>query len=290
MKICLCFINNYYKNVPKYLSTIFKVSFKFFQKLPSDNIFINCTNLSKLVKTVFDAYLNFIKLLNICKILVKFTEIFLSNICKISKKQVQNFNKFLVKFTQILLFITYSSFLNLVYTSAPLTRCAVRMWRILVAGLINFPWTWSEQRTPNAWKGDLVHPVLFLFAQETDKFWFTANSMQTVRRWRSAGLQSRPHICAFGSQTVRERFANHSACSCIQGFKNFLIDFQNSREVFPNRPLIFFQNFNKYNSKLIIFLIFAISSRQFLSHLFTFYQLFCKNFSNYFSKIYSESR
>ncbi len=47
---------------------------KFFQKLPSANIFINGTNLSKLVKflkIVFDTYLNFIKLSNISKILRK---------------------------------------------------------------------------------------------------------------------------------------------------------------------------------------------------------------------------
>ncbi len=44
---------------------------KFFQKLPSAYIFINCPNLSKLVKfvkIVFDKYLNFLKLLNISKI------------------------------------------------------------------------------------------------------------------------------------------------------------------------------------------------------------------------------
>ncbi len=44
---------------------------KFFQKLYSAHIFINCTNLSKFVKfvkIVFDTYLNFIKLSNISKI------------------------------------------------------------------------------------------------------------------------------------------------------------------------------------------------------------------------------
>ncbi len=76
--------------------------------------------------------------------------------------------------------------------------------------LINFPRTWGERRTPCAWKGHATHPVLFVFAQKTDKFRFAANGMRTVRRWRSAGLQSHPHICTFGSQTMNEQFTNRS--------------------------------------------------------------------------------
>ncbi len=39
-----------------------------------------------------------------------------------------------------------------------------------VAWLINLPWTWGEQRTPGAWKGQPVHPVLFVFAQKPTNF------------------------------------------------------------------------------------------------------------------------
>ncbi len=61
-------------------------------------------------------------------------------------------------------------------------------------------------RTPDVWKGHPAHPVLFVFAQKTDKFWFTANGMWAVRGWRSAGLQSHPHIRVLGSRTVHEPF------------------------------------------------------------------------------------
>ncbi len=86
-----------YKNFLKTFLTVFKVSLKFFQKLPSGYIFINCTNLLKFVKIVFDTYLNFIKL---------------SNFLIFSRKQVRNFNKFSVKFTQIL-FIIYPRFIKI---------------------------------------------------------------------------------------------------------------------------------------------------------------------------------
>ncbi len=46
---------------------------------------------------------------------------------------------------------------NLVYTSAPLTRCAVRILRIFGAWLINFLRTWGEQRTPGASGSLCVH-------------------------------------------------------------------------------------------------------------------------------------
>ncbi len=65
-----------YANVKVYepVCVFFWNFLKFFQKLPSAYIFINCTNLSKLVKfvkIVLDTYLNFIKLLNISKIFWK---------------------------------------------------------------------------------------------------------------------------------------------------------------------------------------------------------------------------
>ncbi len=69
---------------------------------------------------------------------------------------------------------------NFVYTSVPFTRCTIRMRRISGTWLINFPRTRGEQRTPGAWKQHLAHPVLFVFSQKTDKFWFVANGMWTV--------------------------------------------------------------------------------------------------------------
>ncbi len=92
------------------------------------------------------------------------------------------------------------------------------MQRISGVRLINFLQTWGEQSTPGAWNGHLAHPVLFAFAQKINKFWYVANGMRTIRGWRSTSLQSHPHICAFGLQTIRERFANHSARLCIRGF------------------------------------------------------------------------
>ncbi len=59
---------------------------KFFQKLPSAYIFINCTNLSTFVEIIFDTHLNFIRLSNtsqtFCKISTKFQYVF----CKIYTK------------------------------------------------------------------------------------------------------------------------------------------------------------------------------------------------------------
>ncbi len=101
-------------------------------------------------------------------------------------------------------------------------RCAVSVRCISGAWLINFPRTWDEPRTPGAWKGHPAHPVLFVFVQKTDKFWFEVNGTRTVHRLRSAGSQCRPHIYSFGSRTVCWRFVNHLAPSCIQGFMLFL--------------------------------------------------------------------
>ncbi len=90
--------------------------------------------------------------------------------------------------------------------------------------LINFQWTWGEQRTPGAWKGHSAHPVLLVFVQKTDKFWFVANSMRTIRGWRRTGSQSLPHIRAFGLRTVRKWFAKHYlAHSCILGLRAWCV-------------------------------------------------------------------
>ncbi len=61
-------------------------------------------------------------------------------------------------------------FLNLVYSSAPLTCWAIRVWRVFGTRLINFPRTWGEQRTPGAWKKHPAHPVLFVFAKKLTNF------------------------------------------------------------------------------------------------------------------------
>ncbi len=100
-------------------------------------------------------------------------------------------------------------------------RCAVRMWYVSGVWFINFTWTWGEQRTPDAWKEHPAHPVFFMFAQKTNKFWFAVNGiMWIVCGWCSAGSESHPHIRAFGLRTICEWFANHLARLCIRGFRS----------------------------------------------------------------------
>ncbi len=53
------------------------------------------------------------------------------------------------------------------------------------------------ERTPGA-SGSLC-----VRAKNPNKFWFSANGMRTIRKWRSAGLHSCPHIRTFGSRTIR---------------------------------------------------------------------------------------
>ncbi len=48
----------------------------------------------------------------------------------------------------IIVFNTY----NFVYTSAPLTCCAICVRRVSGTRLINFPLTWGDQRTLGAWR------------------------------------------------------------------------------------------------------------------------------------------
>ncbi len=69
--------------------------------------------------------------------------------------------------------------------------------------LINFPRTWGKQRAPGVWKGHPAHPVLFVFMQKINKFWFTATGMRIICGWRNAGSQSHLHIRAFGLRTIR---------------------------------------------------------------------------------------
>ncbi len=102
------FVQNYQKIFRRFFE--FSLNFpwhflKFVQKLPSAFIFMNCTNLSKFIKIIWDSYLNFNKL---------------STFLKLSEKQVQLQNfKFFVKFT-LILSIIYSRFLkilSIVYSS-----------------------------------------------------------------------------------------------------------------------------------------------------------------------------
>ncbi len=95
--------------------------------------------------------------------------------------------------------------------SAPLTHCAICARRVFGARLINFLRTWGEQRTPGAWKGHPAYPVLFVFAQKTDKFQFTANGMNHLRM-----AQRR---FAVPSTHMRIWFANHSPHLCMRGYR-----------------------------------------------------------------------
>ncbi len=97
--------------------------------------------------------------------------------------------------------------ISFVYTSAPLTLCAVRRRRVSNVRLINFLWTWGEQRTPGARKRHPAHPVLFVFAQKTDKFQFSANGMRTV-------LRTAQHRFAVPSTHTHIWFANHLRAVC----------------------------------------------------------------------------
>ncbi len=112
----------------------------------------------------------------------------------------------------LLLYHLHIPFLSVVYTSVPLTHCAICVRRVSGAWLINFPRTWSEQGTP--WCMERT-PGASSSLCVCAKFWFATNSMRTVCGWRSAGSQCCPHIRAFGSQTVRK----YSASSCIRGFR-----------------------------------------------------------------------
>ncbi len=61
-----------------------------------------------------------------------------------------------------------------------------------------------------------MHPVLFVFTQKTDKFQFVANGMRAICGWCSAGSQFRPHIHAFGSQTIRRACVYEAYYATIQ--------------------------------------------------------------------------
>ncbi len=103
--------------------------------------------------------------------------------------------------------------LNLVYRSAPLTRCAVCVRRVFGARLITFPRTRGERRTPGAWKWHTAHLVLLVFAQKTKKFWFAEWYAPFVHG--AAQVRNPVHTYV---HLVRKWFANHSAHSCIRGF------------------------------------------------------------------------
>ncbi len=102
----------------KFSNNFIEIFWIFFQKLPSACTFINCTNLSKFVKTVFIAYLNFTKLSNISEIFWRastkssFWKIytsFINNLLKFFKNVFKNFQNFRDVFPNISL-IFFSKF------------------------------------------------------------------------------------------------------------------------------------------------------------------------------------
>ncbi len=69
----------------------------------------------------------------------------------------------------------------------------------------------------------------------------------------------------------------------VQFLLNFIEDFQNFHQVFPNILPFFFQNSINITQNWYFSLSFAVFSRQFLSPLLIFYQVFCK-FLKFFFK------
>ncbi len=101
-------------------------------------------------------------------------------------------------------------------------RCAIRVRRIFGARLINFPQSWGEQRTPGTSSSLCVHAKkrtnIGLWRMVCEPF---ANGAAQVHSpvHTYAHLVHELLVANRLSQTVRERFANHSACSCIRGFR-----------------------------------------------------------------------
>ncbi len=104
--------------------------------------------------------------------------------------------------------------LSFVYTSAPLTYCAVCVWCISSAQLINFLQTWGEQRTPSAWKGHPSHPVFFVLRKKPTNF---GSRRMVCEPFANGTAQVRSLIHTY-TCLVHELFANHLAHSCIRGF------------------------------------------------------------------------
>ncbi len=100
-------------------------------------------------------------------------------------------------------------------------------------------------------KGHLAHAVLFVFAQNTNKFRFTANGMRTIRRQRGTGLQSHPHIRAFGLRTICEQFANHLARLRIRGLRFFLLLLWKNKK--KMRILYYMNEYEKFLSNFLTF-------------------------------------
>ncbi len=108
-------------------------------------------------------------------------------------------------------------FYSFVHTSAPLTHWAVWVRRVSGLQLINFPQTWGEQRT-------LVHGKDSRRIQLSLCSWKKPTNFGSQRTvcelFGDDAAQVRSPIHTY-THLVRERFANHSARSCIQGLRNF---------------------------------------------------------------------
>ncbi len=83
-------------------------------------------------------------------------------------------------------------------------------------------------REPEANKGHPTHPMLFVFAQKTNKFRFAVNRVRTVCGQRSAGLQSHPHIRAFGLRVVYEPFGSY-VCTRALTVAQLLVSCQSTK-------------------------------------------------------------
>ncbi len=106
---------------------------------------------------------------------------------------------------QIIFFSLFLSPLSFVYTNALLMCCAIRVRRISDAGLINFSWTWGEQRTPGASSSLCVRPK--------------TRQILVRGKWYANRLQTTQHRFALQSTHTHIWFANHLVRSCIQGLK-----------------------------------------------------------------------
>ncbi len=60
--------------------------------------------------------------------------------------------------------------------------------------------------------------ILKTFRVKTNKFWFTANGMQTIRRQCSTRSQFHPHVHTFDQQTIHGQFANCLVRMCVPRF------------------------------------------------------------------------
>ncbi len=86
-------------------------------------------------------------------------------------------------------------------------ECAtVRMGQVSGARLLNFPQTWGEQRTPNAWRC-----IQFSLCSRKKPTNFSSRQM-VCEPFADGAVQVHSPIHIY-AHLVREPFANHSACT-----------------------------------------------------------------------------